>query len=92
MILQNANMTQISTTQANPEKTDLSATAIPRSHPYLLSSQMHTPASGANASVLKKKPIAALLTQIYGEPNAKTAVRNEIFTPAKSTAINNSVV
>ena len=56
-----------------------------RSHPYLLSNRSHIPATGASESALKKKPIAAILTQIYGEASATTAEKNAKFTPAKST-------
>lgn len=43
----------------------------------------NTPANGATEPALKKKPLAALLDQTYGEANAKTAGKSVIFTPQK---------
>lgn len=54
-----------------------------QSRPYLLSNPQPTPVNGVTAPVPKKKPIAALLTQIYGEPNAKIAEKNDKFTPPR---------
>ena len=56
-----------------------------QSHPYLLSNRSHIPANGASVPVLKKKPIAALLAQTYGEASATTAEKSVSFTPVKST-------
>jgi len=54
-----------------------------QSHPYLLLNRSHTPASGATEPAPKKKPIAALLGQIYGGQNAKTAEIDAKFTPVR---------
>lgn len=51
--------------------------------PYLLSNPLPTPASGVTEPALKKKPIAALLDQTYGEANAKTVEKSAKFTPPK---------
>ena len=56
-----------------------------QSHPYLLSNRSHIPANGVSEPALKKKPIAALLVQIYGEASATTAEKNASFTQVKST-------
>jgi hypothetical protein len=55
-----------------------------QSHPYLLSNRSHIPANGVSESALKKKPIAALLAQTYGEASATTAENVAKFTPVKS--------
>lgn len=44
---------------------------------------LQNPASGVAEPALKKKPIAALLTRIYGQPNAETAEKPVISTPVK---------
>ena len=46
------------------------------------------PAIGVTEPALKKKPIAVLLGQMYGEPNAKTADKPAISTPLTSSSLN----
>ena len=41
------------------------------------------PASGVQTPAPKKKPIAALLTRIYGQESVKTAEKPVISTPVK---------
>jgi hypothetical protein len=67
-------------TKANPEKIAQLENVMKQSPPYLLLNRSHTPASGATEPAPKKKPIAALLGQIYGKPNAKTAEIDAKFT------------
>jgi hypothetical protein len=59
-----------------------------QSHPYLLLNRSQALATGASVPALKKKPIAALLAQTYGEASATTAEKNASFTQAKSTQDN----
>ena len=76
-------MTQKSVIKANPEKIDLLENVMTQSQPCWLLKRSPDRANGVTEHVPKKKPIAAVLEQTYGEVNAKTVAKNVISPPVK---------